>query len=208
MLRWIERIIDQLVLKRVRGYALFHAATLVTDGGAILLPGTAGSGKSTLALGLVERGYGYLSDEIGAVDLAGALVHPFAKPITLKDRSVFPHFADRMFGAATGERYRRLAPVWYLHPDAVRPQAVAAPTPPRLIIVPAYVPDAPTTLTRIAPADAAPHLIRHAINWSSACFPAVMTLARQVPCFALTMRDLKSALDRVETALLQAGALR
>lgn len=201
MLRWIERIIDQLILKHVRGYALFHAAALVIDGGAILLPGTSGSGKSTLALGLVERGYDYLSDEVGAIDLAGTFVHPFAKPITLKSKSVFPQFADRLFGAADGERFQQLAPVWYLHPDDVRPHAVATSTPLHLIALPIYAPDAASRLERVAPADIVPHLVRHAVNWSGAYFPVVMKLAREIPCFTLISDTLKDAITLFEEAI-------
>ncbi|RMG08715.1 MAG: hypothetical protein D6731_21265 [Planctomycetota bacterium] len=40
-----------------------HAAALVRDERALLLVGPSGAGKSTLARALVERGFGYVSDE-------------------------------------------------------------------------------------------------------------------------------------------------
>ena len=70
-----------------REYLLFHAGALDAAGVGVLLPGTSGSGKSTLTAGLARAGFGYLSDELVALDLSDGLLVPYAKPITLKQGS-------------------------------------------------------------------------------------------------------------------------
>jgi serine kinase of HPr protein (carbohydrate metabolism regulator) len=44
---------------------------------AYLFVGPSGQGKSTLVAALLDRGWRYLSDEIGAIDAAAGCVHPF-----------------------------------------------------------------------------------------------------------------------------------
>lgn len=52
-----------LKLLRPRGIYGLHAAAVATDGQGLLLVGPSGSGKSTLAIGLVRKGWKYLSDD-------------------------------------------------------------------------------------------------------------------------------------------------
>lgn len=59
-----------------RGLAVWHAATAVRDGGAVVLAGESGTGKSTLLAALMKRGWGMLGDELAAlaVGCGGAVV--------------------------------------------------------------------------------------------------------------------------------------
>jgi hypothetical protein len=50
------------MLKR-RGLWALHAAGLLWNGTAVILPGASGSGKSTLTLALVRAGFGFLGDD-------------------------------------------------------------------------------------------------------------------------------------------------
>jgi hypothetical protein len=51
-------------LLRPLGLFSLHAASLLTpDGVGVLIVGRSGSGKSTLTLGLIRKGWGYLSDD-------------------------------------------------------------------------------------------------------------------------------------------------
>jgi hypothetical protein len=60
-----------------------HAGVVARDGRAIVIPGDSFSGKSTLVEALITRGAAYYSDEFAVLDADG-LVHPFAKPLTLR----------------------------------------------------------------------------------------------------------------------------
>ncbi|NJN00399.1 MAG: hypothetical protein HC793_01690 [Aquincola sp.] len=61
-----------LIGQRMNHVLLLHAAALVKDGCALLMPAVPGSGKSTLAAALSLRGWRLLSDEFGAWDAASA----------------------------------------------------------------------------------------------------------------------------------------
>ena len=72
-------------IQLLRSDLLFlHAAVLELEGRAIVLVGDPGSGKTTLAYSLLERGLGYLSDELAPVDLASATVMPYPRALWLK----------------------------------------------------------------------------------------------------------------------------
>jgi hypothetical protein len=60
-----------------------HAGVVEWRGRAILIPGRSFTGKSTLIAELVRQGATYMSDEYAVLDEEG-LVHPFAKPISLR----------------------------------------------------------------------------------------------------------------------------
>jgi len=75
-----------LELQRLR-YALYfvHAAVLEAAGKAYMLVAPAGSGKSMTTWALLHHGFGYLSDELGPVDLKTLEVHPYPHALCLKD---------------------------------------------------------------------------------------------------------------------------
>lgn len=67
-----------------RGFTFVHAGAVAIDGCAVVIPGASHFGKSTLVRALVEAGAGYLSDEFAVLD-AGGRVHPYRKPLSLRD---------------------------------------------------------------------------------------------------------------------------
>ena len=71
-----------------RRWLLLHASGVERDGRALLMSGHSGAGKSTLSALLAERGWRLLGDEFALVDLASGAVHPFPRPISLKNESI------------------------------------------------------------------------------------------------------------------------
>lgn len=65
-----------------------HAGVVGWKGKAIVIPGRSYSGKSTLVAELVRAGATYYSDEYAVLDSRGR-VHPFAKPIELREEGEF-----------------------------------------------------------------------------------------------------------------------
>jgi hypothetical protein len=61
-----------------------HAGVVGWQGRAIVLPGRSCSGKTTLVAELVRQGATYYSDEFAVIDERGR-VHPFAKPLSIRD---------------------------------------------------------------------------------------------------------------------------
>jgi hypothetical protein len=65
-----------------------HAGVVGWKGHAIVIPGRSYSGKSTLVAELVRAGATYYSDEYAVLDSRGR-VHPFSKPIELREEGKF-----------------------------------------------------------------------------------------------------------------------
>ncbi len=61
-----------------------HAGVVAWRGRALVLPGRSHAGKSTLVAALAKAGATYYSDEFAVLDSRGR-VHPFAKPLSLRD---------------------------------------------------------------------------------------------------------------------------
>lgn len=125
-------------------FLLVHAGSVVTPGGeGLLLPGASGSGKTTLTAGLVRAGFGYLSDEAGAIDPVTRRLYPYPRTLCLKEGS-FELFAELNGRNAT---LRRLGGEWYVRPESIRPGALAGPCDVRFVIAPEYRERSDTRLT-------------------------------------------------------------
>ena len=101
-------------------FTFVHAGVVAVGGRGIVIPGRSFTGKSTLVAELVGLGASYVSDEYAVLDPAG-LVHPFAKPLSIR--------------AGRHDRLGRLVPA----PEA---QVATAPVRADLIVLTSYVPGA------------------------------------------------------------------
>jgi hypothetical protein len=64
-------------------FTFVHAGVVDAGGCGIVIPGRSYTGKSTLVAELVGLGAKYVSDEYAVLDSSG-LVHPFAKPLSIR----------------------------------------------------------------------------------------------------------------------------
>ncbi len=71
-----------------RRFLLLHAAAVERDGRAVIMTGESGAGKSTLAAMLQARGWRLMADEFVLVEPATGLVHPFPRPVSLKNAAI------------------------------------------------------------------------------------------------------------------------
>lgn len=79
----------ELCEERLVNFVTLHAAAVARGNDLVLLAGESGAGKTTLTLALLDAGWTYLSDDLAPVDPATALVHPFPKPLGVKDPAVW-----------------------------------------------------------------------------------------------------------------------
>lgn len=78
----------QILAYQSQKYLLaIHAAAVVKNGVALLLPGTSGSGKSTLCVSLVEQGFECYSDELAVLSYPTGHVQPLPLPMAVKTGS-------------------------------------------------------------------------------------------------------------------------
>ncbi len=83
-LDWLGHDVQLAVAQAARGRVFVHAGVVGWRGRALLLPGKSFAGKSTLVRALVRAGALYYSDEYAVLDARGR-VHPFARPLALRD---------------------------------------------------------------------------------------------------------------------------
>jgi hypothetical protein len=75
----------RIYLGRTAPDAIFiHAGAVAHRGRAIVMPSASFGGKTTLVEALVKAGAVYYSDEFAVIDREG-LVHPYAKPLSVRD---------------------------------------------------------------------------------------------------------------------------
>ncbi|MGA1440375.1 MAG: hypothetical protein ACO4CU_11165 [Ilumatobacteraceae bacterium] len=77
----VESAIGLFAAEHLTARVAVHAAVLVTDHGAIVLPGATHTGKSTLARAARQRGLLVLGDEYALVDTASGAVQGWPRPL-------------------------------------------------------------------------------------------------------------------------------
>ena len=190
--------LNRAVVAESDRYLLLHAAVAAFDGSAILLPAPMDSGKTTLVAGLVQRGFGYLTDEAAAIDPVTLDIDPFPKPLSIDSGSWGVLSALRPSHDARFARFA--AERWHVEVDAVRTGATAGSCPARLVVSPRYEAGAQTKLERISRAAAVLMLAENAFNFASHKENALDTLAavvRRCDCYRLTVGSLDAACDEI-----------
>ena len=176
---------------------ILHAAAAELHGDGVLLPAPMESGKTTLVTGLLDRGFGYLTDEAVAVadDL---MVEGYCKPLSIDAGSwrvlahhepevapsVRPYMADQWQVAVQG-----FAPV--INRSSVR-----------LIVFPRYVAGAQLRFEPLSPASAVRDVFASIFVPEGQPVPLdkvrrVCRLVERVPAARLTYSDLGEACERI-----------
>jgi hypothetical protein len=70
-------------------HVFIHAGVVCVGCTAIVIPGSSRSGKTTLVAELVRTGATYYSDDYAVVD-SGGLMHPYAKPLSIRSAGPGP----------------------------------------------------------------------------------------------------------------------
>jgi hypothetical protein len=133
------------------GYVLIHAGAVVTPAGdGVVILGESGSGKTTLVAALVQEGYGFLSDEAAAIELATGLAHPWPRPLGFKRGSrSLARFAP-LFADGSGEESASSAKEYHVPINQIRRDAIAGPCCVRHVIDHCFKPGAPTRLESLS----------------------------------------------------------
>jgi hypothetical protein len=135
---------------------------------------------------LVHAGFGYLSDEAVAIDLATAEVQPYAKPLALSSRSL------EALGLPTvaGELSATLAA------SALRPHPWGRPAVARMLVFPTYIHSARPGLEPLSRGHALVSLAEHSFNFADhggAWLPGLAAIVSRCSCWRLTHGDAGSA---------------
>ena len=179
-----------------RRWLLLHAASLERDGRALILTGASGSGKSTLAALLGDRGWRLMGDEFALIDLASGVLHPFPRPVSLKNAAIALFDAARLgpLLAATPK-----GDIRHLRPNADAIARMAEPAAPALILFPRFGHAAAER--PVAPSEVFVRLTQASTNYvalGEAGFAALTRLVTTLPARAIDYPDADSAVALVE----------
>jgi hypothetical protein len=102
--------LHKLVSVHARHVVFIHAGVVGMHDRVVIVPGRSHTGKTTLVAAAVRAGWHYYSDEFAVVDADG-LIHPYPRPLGVRDESGRTHPVPvREFGGtAATERARAAA---------------------------------------------------------------------------------------------------
>ena len=176
---------------------ILHAAAAELHGDGVLLPAPMESGKTTLVTGLLDRGFGYLTDEAVAVadDL---MMEGYGKPLSIDAGSwrVLAHHEPEV--APSVRSY--MADQWQVAVQGFAP--VVDHSRVSLIVLPRYAAGAQLRFEPLSPASAvrevfASIFVPHDEPVSLDKVRHVCRLVERVPAARLTYSDLGEACDRI-----------
>lgn len=177
----------------------FHGAAIDADAGVVVLAGVSGSGKSTLALAAALAGWGYVADEIAAVDPDTLQASPYHRPVGLRRQG-----ADALGLHFPPERTVPGDPVdWPVEPGRRSPGGAVS-----LIALVKWDRDAPTTCDCVTTSQAMVELMQHLavhddhLAW---CFRAVERIVRTVPVVRLSYDEPAAGLDALAAHLARSS---
>lgn len=198
----LEKDLTIELQRRRRDLLFLHAAVLEWRERAIVLAGASGHGKSTTAWALLHRGFRFLSDELGPVDLDAMSVHPFPHALCLKREPPPPY---RLPAEAAGRGLRIHVP-----PRALPSPVVAGPRPLAAVFFVAYRAELEAPRLRaVSPGEASARLYACTLNalaHANEGLDAVVRIAESVPCFALEAAELARTAALIGDATAEALA--
>lgn len=181
-----------------RRHLLLHAASVERDGEALLITGLSGSGKSTLAALLGERGWRLMGDEFALLDLRDGRLHPFPRPVSLKNESV--PALEGIVGTERMGPWLRGTPkgaIRHLIPRADAIARMMEPAEPAAILFPRFGRGLPVAVRPVGAAEVFVRLTQASTNYVTLGEPAFDALTRLVggtPAFAIDYDSSESGL--------------
>jgi hypothetical protein len=209
MLDWVIADVSKTALAANDSSVVVHAAVAHRDGRAVLLPAPPDHGKTTTSLGLVERGFGLLSDEAAVISMRDRLIEPFARPLMVSPDSMrlFPELRSSL--PAGYEAFRHMDHhVSFLDiGQAATPSGVVA----DLIIAPRFEAGASTRLERLPASSVLMLLTDQCFNLARVGprgFRVLAEVANAATCYRLTIGSLAEAADLIEGLFAERRASR
>ena len=190
LLDLVPSLLNRVAAGSTGSLTLHASAARAPSGEVVAIPAASGHGKSTLVASLVQRGWGYLTDEAVGICARDLWAISYPKPLALDAMS------RRLLGLAPSGRA-------HASPDELRAGASVAPGPVgpvSLVVLPERTPARSPVIARLGPTAAVAALAGHALNLGPAGRRGVETLAGlagSVPC----VRIVGGGVDATTTAV-------
>lgn len=179
--------------EHLRRFVTLHAAALARDDRLVLLAGPSGAGKSTLTLALLDAGWSYVTDDLAPIEVETGLVHPFPKPLGVKDPARWESLRRAFDGLDPIEPPAGafLVPPtpW---PVAPGPLAVAA------LVFPTYVPGASLEVQELTSAKAAAFATAYVRDLEPSRVALLNRMCTGAACYHMEHGDAAAAVGALE----------
>ncbi len=206
--------VNRLAIDHTPGRVLLHAGAVERAGKVVVIAGVSGRGKSTLTAAMVQAGWGYLSDEMVAIDPDTWRVEPFTKALDLSAGSLellgldadagftgykHPIPPDRLGTTSTGGELTAIVLLLNAAPDEnpdadpAGDLAVDGSSDPR-------AEGASAMLRPLAPVDAVIEVLRNTFDATMDMpngLDHIAAMCQAVPTYAMARTDLASAVEAV-----------
>jgi hypothetical protein len=182
-------------------HLVLHAAAAVRDGRTIVLPAPMESGKTTTVSGLVQAGFGYLTDEAAAIHVDDLHVEPFPKSLAVDNGSW--HVLEAMAPYDVGGMSRQ----WQIPVSTLPTGSLAARSPVAFVVLPRFVPGSDTILEPVSRATAVMAMSASTFQFLDAPEGNLDVLARVATascCYELTIGSLAHAVDLLDRLMATA----
>jgi HprK-related kinase A len=183
-----------------RQHIVVHAASSAIGEKAALIIGDSGAGKSTMAAALAYReGWRHLGDEFALLDLERPRLHPFPRPISLKNESIAAmqrlapaeRFGPRLEGTVKGT-------IRHLLPPVAAIGAMDVPADVALLVAPRFEPGATPAWRPMTRTETYVRLAASSTNQATmgeAGFDAIWRCFAAVPAFDIVYGSTDDGLD-------------
>lgn len=200
---FLTRSVTAKLVTGCENHLVFHAAGLAAQDHGLILCGQSNSGKSTLTAWLTASGFGYLADDLIAVDCAPFALKGLTCPLVLKDGSKFV-WQRWLPTEVVDQEVDFFGGTAWIDPDLLAPGCVRRTVEPRLLIFPEYQAGQPLTVHRLTAAEAAFRLLPRLINFANfpdRGFAQVTQLVRHITVYHLVHADVAAAAAWVEQTM-------
>jgi len=193
-------------------YLQIHASAMEVDGQGVIFPGLSGRGKSTLTVGLLTRGWRYLSDEFALLEADSLQLHAYPRAICIK-RPAFPVLEQLRVRLHRDKCYLKGAKgfVGFVRPLDVRPDCLGRACRIQFIVFPQYTPGTATVLVPMHRAEAAFALHETCFNLLNCRRPGLevmVAMIRDVRCYRLFHSDIQATCDTLQELVIGARQQR
>jgi len=201
--RYALGAVNQLAALHTPDRLVLHAGAVERDGRVVALTGISGQGKTTLTAALVQAGFGYVTDELVAIDPSTRFVDPFPKALDLDDHAVALLGLDPPAGPSWPSTESSDAAVAPTHEHAIDPASLGRiSTGGRLAAVVVLTGPVADEVETLAPAQALTELLRGLFpaTWQvPGALEALAGVCQDVPVVRLPRLALDRAVAAVET---------
>lgn len=196
-------VVERAVSEAPRFVGL-HAGVVVKDELCVLLTGASGAGKTTLTLSLVEEGWSYASDDLAPIEVSTGLVHPFPKPLGIRN----PELRELYLGRWEPPDWLPPSKETLLVPPSALPSVVEEPVQPSVLVFPSYEAGTEASMRNVSPAEAVVLCGQFVHDVDRTALGCLSELCKKVPLVGITYGSRGAAAGITDAAIKKvAGGL-